>query len=59
MPLRARIVRQSWSTGRLGCAHRYGDTGHKIGNVAVLIGDQTEHPRAVPVRIRPDLLSSP
>jgi hypothetical protein len=25
----------------------------------VLIGDQTEHPRAVPVRIRPDLLSSP
>jgi hypothetical protein len=41
MPLRARIVRQSWSTGRLGCAHRYGDTGHKIGNVAVLIGDQT------------------
>jgi NADPH:quinone reductase-like Zn-dependent oxidoreductase len=31
-------------------AHRYADTGHKIGNVAVLIGDQAEPHRAVPVR---------
>jgi NADPH2:quinone reductase len=52
------VIGRRYTLDEIVEAHRYADTGHKIGNVAVLIGDQTEHPRAVPVRIRPDLLSS-
>ena len=53
------VIGRRYGLDEIADAHRYADTGHKIGNVAVLIGDQTEHPRAVPVHIRPDVLSSP
>ena len=53
------VIGRRYGLDEIAEAHRYADTGHKIGNVAVLIGDQTEHPRAVPVHLRPDVLSSP
>jgi NADPH:quinone reductase-like Zn-dependent oxidoreductase len=53
------VIGRRYTLDEIAEAHRYADTGHKIGNVAVLIGNQTEHPRAVPVHIRPDLLNSP
>ena len=51
------VIGRRYTLDEIAEAHRYADTGHKIGNVAVLIGNQTEHPRAVPVHIRPDALS--
>jgi len=53
------VIGRRYPLDEIAEAHRYADTGHKIGNVAVLIGKQTEHPRAVPVHIRPDSLGSP
>jgi hypothetical protein len=52
------VIGRRYTLDEIAEAHRYADTGHKIGNVAVLIGNQTEHPRAVLVHIRPDLLNS-
>jgi NADPH:quinone reductase-like Zn-dependent oxidoreductase len=40
------VIGRRYRLDEIAEAHRYADTGHKIGNVAVLIGDQTEHPRA-------------
>jgi hypothetical protein len=51
------VIGRRYTLDEIAEAHRYADTGHKIGNVAVLIGNQTEHPQAVPVHSRPDLLS--
>ena len=53
------VIGRRFTLDEIAEAHRYADTGHKIGNVAVLIGDQTEYLRAVPLHIRPDVLSSP
>jgi len=36
----------------------YGARGRKIGNVAALIGNQTEHPPVVPAHIRSEQLDS-
>jgi hypothetical protein len=41
------VIGRRYRLDEIAEAHRYADTGHKIGNVAVLIGDQTEPPRAV------------
>ena len=34
------VIGRQFSLDEIASAHRYADTGHKIGNVAVLIGDQ-------------------
>ena len=36
------VIGRRYRLDEIAEAHRYADTGHKIGNVAVLIGDQTE-----------------
>ena len=36
------VIARRYTLDEIAEAHRYADTGHKIGNVAVLIGDQTE-----------------
>jgi len=41
------VIGRRYTLDEIAEAHRYADTGHKSGNVAVLIGNQT------------DLLSSP
>jgi hypothetical protein len=42
-PVRQRItIGRRYTLDEIVEAHRYADTGHKIGNVAVLIGDQTD-----------------
>jgi len=38
------VIGRRYTLDEIAEAHRYADTGHKIGNVAVLIGNQTEHP---------------
>jgi NADPH:quinone reductase-like Zn-dependent oxidoreductase len=37
------VIGRRYTLDEIVEAHRYADTGHKIGNVAVLIGNQTEH----------------
>jgi len=37
------VIGRRYGLDEIAEAHRYADTGHKIGNVAVLIRDQTEH----------------
>jgi NADPH:quinone reductase-like Zn-dependent oxidoreductase len=37
------VIGRRYTLDEIAEAHRYADTGHKIGNVAVLIGNQTEH----------------
>jgi NADPH:quinone reductase-like Zn-dependent oxidoreductase len=39
------VIGRRYTLDEIVEAHRYADTGHKIGNVAVLIGDQIEHVR--------------
>jgi NADPH:quinone reductase-like Zn-dependent oxidoreductase len=47
------VIERRYSLDEIAEAHRYADTDHKVGNVAVLIGDQTEHPfGAVRPRVR-------
>jgi NADPH:quinone reductase-like Zn-dependent oxidoreductase len=41
------VIGRRYTLDEIAEAHRYADAGHKIGNVAVLIGEQPEHPRAV------------
>jgi electron transfer flavoprotein alpha/beta subunit len=36
------VIGRRYRLDEIAEAHRYAETGHKIGNVAVLIGDQTE-----------------
>ena len=36
------VIGRRYRLDEIAEAHRYADTGHKVGNVAVLIGDQTE-----------------
>ena len=48
------VIGRRYTLDEIVEAHRYADSGHKIGNVAVLIGNQTEHLRAAPVHSRPD-----
>jgi NADPH:quinone reductase-like Zn-dependent oxidoreductase len=36
------VIGRRYRLDEIAEAHRYADSGHKIGNVAVLIGDQTE-----------------
>ena len=36
------VIGRRYKLDEIAEAHRYADTGHKIGNVAVLIGDQTD-----------------
>lgn len=38
------VIGRRYTLDEIAEAHRYADTGHKIGNVAVLIGDRTEYP---------------
>ena len=38
------VIGRRFTLDQIADAHRYADTGHKIGNVAVLIGNPTEHP---------------
>jgi len=40
------VIGRRYTLDEIADAHRYADTGHKIGNVAVLIGHQHERPRA-------------
>jgi len=40
------VIGQRYRLDEIVEAHRYADSGHKIGNVAVLIGDQGEHSSA-------------
>ena len=35
------VIGRRYSLDEIAEAHRYADGGHKIGNVAVLIGNQT------------------
>ena len=35
------VIGRRYRLDEIAEAHRYADTGHKTGNVAVLIGDQT------------------
>ena len=35
------VIGRRYTLDEIADAHRYADTGHKVGNVAVLIGDQT------------------
>jgi NADPH:quinone reductase-like Zn-dependent oxidoreductase len=53
------VIGRRYTLDEIAEAHRYADTDHKIGNVAVLIGDETDHLRAVPLPTHPDVLSSP
>jgi NADPH:quinone reductase-like Zn-dependent oxidoreductase len=39
------VIGRGYTLDEIAEAHRYPDTGHKIGNVAVLIGNQTENLR--------------
>jgi NADPH:quinone reductase-like Zn-dependent oxidoreductase len=39
------VIGRRYTLDEIVEAHRYADAGHKIGNVAVLIGNQKEHPR--------------
>jgi NADPH:quinone reductase-like Zn-dependent oxidoreductase len=39
------VIGRRYTLDEIAEAHRYADTAHKIGNVAALIGDQTEHLR--------------
>lgn len=36
------VIGRRYSLDEIADAHRYADTGHKVGNVAVLIGDETD-----------------
>jgi NADPH:quinone reductase-like Zn-dependent oxidoreductase len=36
------VIGRRYTLDEIADAHRYADTGHKVGNVAVLIGDPTE-----------------
>ena len=36
------VIGRRFTLDEIAEAHRYADTGHKIGNVAVSIGNQTE-----------------
>ena len=40
------VIGRRFTLDEIAEAHRYADTGHKIGNVAVLIGDQAERSSA-------------
>ncbi|HLG56616.1 MAG TPA: zinc-binding dehydrogenase [Vicinamibacterales bacterium] len=40
------VIGRRYTLDEIVEAHRYADTGHKAGNVAVLIGDQAEHAQA-------------
>ena len=40
------VIRRRYTLDEIADAHRYADTDHKIGNVAALIGNQTERPPA-------------
>ena len=39
------VIGRRYTLDEIAEAHRYADTGHKIGNVAVLIGNQTTQDR--------------
>jgi NADPH:quinone reductase-like Zn-dependent oxidoreductase len=36
------VIGRRFTLDQIADAHRYADSGHKVGNVAVLIGDQTD-----------------
>jgi NADPH:quinone reductase-like Zn-dependent oxidoreductase len=36
------VIGRRYALDEIAAAHRYADSGHKVGNVAVLIGDQPE-----------------
>lgn len=40
------VIGRRYTLDEIADAHRYADSGHKIGNVAVVIGDQREPPPA-------------
>lgn len=41
------VIARRYTLDEIAEAHRYADTGHKVGNVAVLIGNQVKHLRAL------------
>ena len=38
------VIGRRYALDQIADAHQYAETGHKVGNVAVLIGDPAEHP---------------
>ena len=49
------VIGRRYTLDEIADAHRYAETGHKVGNVAVLIGNQSEpHARPAFVRVGAD-----
>jgi NADPH:quinone reductase-like Zn-dependent oxidoreductase len=40
------VIGRRYTLDEIVEAHRYAEIGHKVGNVAVLIGNRTEHAQA-------------
>lgn len=53
------VIGRRYSLDEIAEAHRYADTGHKIGNVAILIPDPAEQAGQVPAHRRSEALGSP